>query len=100
MPGGNGMGPMGMGPMTGWGRGGCSPAASAGQPFAGRGFGRGGRNRFQSAGMTGWRRGFVVQPGIGRQEESGILKEQAEYLSAELEAVRSRLTEIEKNEAK
>jgi len=72
MPGFDGTGPAGMGPMTGWGRGYCNtspatyygPAPMFGQaywvPGHGRGFGRGAR--------FGWGRGFRrgLGPGFGR----------------------------------
>ncbi len=106
MPGGNGRGPAGMGPMTGWGRGLCASPATAGQPFAGRGFGRGGgggrgwRNQFYATGLTGWQRAYPAQQELGPKEQSEILKAQAEYLSSELEAVRARLNELEQNKEK
>lgn len=105
MPGGNGMGPMGMGPMTGWGRGACSPMASEGQPFTGRGFGRGRgigggwgrRNRFNAAGSTGWQEAYAGPRALNEKGQSESLKAQAEYLSAELEAVRAKLTALDQN---
>jgi hypothetical protein len=107
MPGGNGRGPAGMGPMTGWGRGSCASPATAGQPFAGRGFGRGGggggrgwRNQFYATGLTGRQRAYPTQPTLDPKEQTALLKEQAEYLSGELEAVRSRLNELEQKEKK
>jgi hypothetical protein len=74
MPGFNGTGPAGLGPMTGWGRGYCNPyIASYGQaPVTGptywapgywRGFGRGlGFGRGRALGR-GFRRGYG--PGFG-----------------------------------
>ena len=104
MPGGNGTGPDGMGPRTGWGRGRCAPIASAGPQFAGRGFGRGGgrgwRNQFFATGLAGWQRTYPSQQGFNPKEQSEILKSQAEYLSSELEAVRARLSEMEQGKEK
>ena len=70
MPGLDGTGPAGMGPMTGWGRGYCNPSqsaygpATAGRPGYlgpwnagyGRGFGRGFRGGFGLG--FGWGRGY------------------------------------------
>lgn len=96
MPGGDRTGPMGMGPMTGWGRGFC--ARSVGSSWFGRGIRgeRGWRNQFYATGLTGWQRSYP----ISQKEESEILKEQAEYLSSELESIRSRLNELEQNQGK
>lgn len=52
MPGRDGTGPMGYGPMTGGRRGSCAGAA----PSSGRGGGRGRRNQFYATGLTGWQR--------------------------------------------
>jgi hypothetical protein len=65
MPGLDGAGPAGMGPMTGWGRGYCNPSLGAygpapafGPAYWGPGYGHGfGRGR-------GFRRG--LGPGLGR----------------------------------
>ena len=94
------MGPMGMGPMTGGGRGSCVRSAGTRQGFeriSGRG-GRGRRNQFYTTGLTGWQRMYPVQPGISEKEEGELLKKQATYLSGELEAVRSRLTKLQGTE--
>lgn len=89
MPGGNGTGPMGMGPMTGRGAGPCAGFATA-APIRGRGM--------------GCRQGFL---GRGRQNRNGApfqapimenaktaLKNQADALRAELEVVEKRLNEM------
>ncbi|MFA5160274.1 MAG: DUF5320 domain-containing protein [Candidatus Omnitrophota bacterium] len=97
MPGGDGTGPMGMGPRTGWGRGFCARPAG-GSRGVGHIGGRGGfgwRNQFYATGLTGWQRTYPIQPGISEKEESELLKKQATYLSGELEAVRSRLTKLQ-----
>jgi len=52
MPGRDGTGPTGYGPMTGGRRGFCAGAA----PIPGRGGGRGHRNQFLATGLTGWQR--------------------------------------------
>jgi len=53
MPGRDGTGPAGYGPMTGGRRGFCGDAA----PSQGCGGGRGRRNQFHATGLTGWQRG-------------------------------------------
>ena len=100
MPGGNGMGPMGMGPMTGGGRGFCTRSAgtSRGVGRLGGQGGRGRRNQFYATGLTGRQRMYPVQLGISEKKESELLKKQATYLSGELEAVRSRLTQLQGTE--
>ena len=75
MPGGDGTGPGGMGPMTGRAAGYCAGYAVPGfaNPIAGRGFwgwGRGGggwgrRNRFYATGLTGWQRAAYGYPAFG-----------------------------------
>jgi Family of unknown function (DUF5320) len=52
MPGRDGTGPMGYGPMTGGRRGFCADATV----FPGRGGGRGRRNHFYATGLNGWQR--------------------------------------------
>lgn len=84
MPGGDGTGPAGMGPMTGRAGGYCAGYAAPGhmnpvggrgfwgwgrgRGFCGRGRGRGGRglrNWFYATGLTGWQRAGMGQPGGG-----------------------------------
>jgi hypothetical protein len=52
MPGRDGTGPMGYGPMTGGRRGSCGDAPLS----PGRGDGRGRSNQFYATGLTGWQR--------------------------------------------
>ncbi|HOG23940.1 MAG TPA: DUF5320 domain-containing protein [Candidatus Omnitrophota bacterium] len=95
MPGGDRTGPAGTGPMTGWGRGSCAGGRGLGR--AGGWGGRGWRHRFYATGLPGWQRNSPFQPVVERRDESASLREQADYLSAELEAVRARLSELEQN---
>ncbi len=66
MPGRDGTGPMGYGPMTGGRRGPCADAAA----YAGRGGGRGWRNQFYATGLTGRQRAARVpsQPPLDTAE--------------------------------
>jgi uncharacterized protein DUF5320 len=125
MPGGDGTGPMGMGPMTGRAAGYCAGNAapgfatpSPGRGYWGRGGGRGGggwgrRNWFNATGLTGWQRaaagwpafggpapGYAPQPApfapaMTQQQELDTLKGQAEYFEDALEGIRKRIEELE-----
>lgn len=109
MPGFDGTGPMGMGPMTGGARGGCSPyGRSYGRggsgPWSGwgRGRGRGYRHRYWATGSPGWMRPGPIDPwgppfttSYAREQEVGFLKNQAAVLKEELDAIDSRLREFE-----
>ncbi len=114
MPRGNGMGPMGMGPMTGRGAGYCAgfavpgfanPAPGSGFAGGGRGFGGGGRgwrHRFYATGLPGWMRTAPVTDTAdaaapGREAQVRALKRQAEALEDSLVQVRERLAELEKS---
>lgn len=103
MPGGNRMGPMGAGPMTGRGLGVCAgntPLRS--QSGFGRRVGRGmsfgfGRRR---GGGLGFGRGFGASmqnwsdPAMGEGELTA-LKQESEMLARSLEAIKQRINEIE-----
>jgi len=74
MPGGDGTGPAGLGPMTGRAAGYCAgyPVPGYMNPIGGRGYwawGRGGwgrRNWFYATGLTGWQRAAYGYPAWGR----------------------------------
>ena len=124
MPGGNGTGPAGMGPMTGRAAGFCAGYSVPGyaNPIPGRGFGgyggfgrgRGGgmgmgrRNQFYATGLTGWQRAGIGAPAYGvpqaypatfvpptREVELDTLKAQAEYLEDSLDGVRKQIEELQ-----
>lgn len=110
MPGGNGTGPMGMGPMTGRAAGYCAGYAAPGFANAmggrgvwGRGRGRGGRgfrNRFLATGLPGPMRG-VASAGPFAQADPGqrkqVLENQAEALQSELNSVKEQIAELERS---
>ena len=106
MQGENRRGPAGRGPMTGWGRGSCAFPTAVERALAGRRFGRcrsesrGRRNQFYAGALIGWHLTCSVQQSISPEEQSERLKKKAEDLSAELESVRSKLSELEQNKAK
>jgi hypothetical protein len=122
MPGGDGTGPGGMGPMTGRAAGYCAgyPVPGFMNPVPGRGFGgwgRGGggwgrRNRFYATGLTGWQRAAYGYPAfagvpygapyaapyaptVTREQEVEMLKGQAEYFEDALDGIKKRIEELE-----
>jgi len=122
MPGGDGTGPGGMGPMTGRAAGYCAGYGVPGymNPIPGRGFwgggrggGRGRRNWYYATGMPGWARAGYGYPAYGQpgyapygapaagygapapEDEVAMLKDQAEMLSEQLEQINERIAELE-----
>lgn len=109
MPGFDGSGPMGDGPMTGGARGYCNraDAGNAGPSFRpvgfrgrmayGRGFGRGfGRGRaFGRFGGRGFGP-YLPADSITREEELNLLKQQADSIKSTLYSINKRISEIEK----
>ena len=126
MPGGDGTGPAGMGPMTGRAAGYCAgygvpgymnPGPGRGGGYwGGRGGGRGRRNWYRATGMPGYARAARGMPAWGGptappyaggyapygapspEEELQTLKQQAEYMEQDLSEIRERIQELE-NEA-
>ena len=101
MPGFDGRGPNGMGPVTGGGRGFCvsqgvRPAyIPAGNRFFAHGGGRGRRNMYYATGLTGYQRaGYGLPNGITAEEEKNILKGEEESLKRELENIQKRMSEL------
>jgi len=124
MPFGDGTGPRGMGPMTGRRMGYCAGYPAPGymmNPGFGRGFGCGGgrgrRNWFYATGMPGWMReaqgmpafgGWRETPGMNPgvfpgaypnaptpQEESAMLKDQAEFMKQQLDEIQKRINDLD-----
>ena len=102
MPGGNGTGPMGMGPMSGRGAGFCAGNGVAGYAGgfcgmgrgAGLGRGNGRRNMFLATGLTGWQRATGGAPALAvptKAQEVDALKGQAEYLENALAEIKQRM---------
>ena len=122
MPGGDGTGPMGMGPMTGRGMGYCAGYAMPGYAMPGYvngGFGMGRGRRFRGmyarTGMPGWARcgAYGVAPyeaapyGVApyaypakapEVDEKEALRSQVDFLEKQLEEMRERLKGFEEVE--
>lgn len=96
MPGKNGTGPMGAGPMTGRGFGNCTRQGTAGQGF-GRGIGQGGNGRGRGRMLqAGGRFGFnAPERGSDVIMENQELMRQNEALRSEMEVIMKRLDEME-----
>jgi len=94
MPGGDGTGPMGMGPMTGGGRGYC--AVPTGRYFGRRrGFGHGwGRGRGWSRDWFGYGEPAYMSD-FTPQQEADMLKAEAKAMQDEIKSINQRITEIE-----
>ncbi len=120
MPFGDGTGPMGMGSMTGRGMGYCAGSPTPGymNPRGGRGWfgfirghggGRGWRHWYYATGMPGWMRFAQGMPAFGMgiprmpvypspptpEDESAMLKDQAEFLRQQLEKIQKRINDLE-----
>ena len=125
MPGGDGTGPAGMGPMTGRAAGYCAgyPVPGYMNPIPGRGYwgwgawgGRGRRNWYYATGMPGWARAAQGLPAWGttpypaapltpyagpyappmtQEQELEALKRQAEYFQNALGDIQKRMQELE-----
>ncbi|MBT3297002.1 MAG: DUF5320 domain-containing protein [Verrucomicrobia bacterium] len=106
MPGGDGTGPLAMGPMTGRGAGYCAGSTAPGyaSPGPGRGLGRGAWGR---GGGRGWggRRGvpygavppYAAPYGVAptAEQEVEALREQSEVLAGTLEDIKKRIGDLE-----
>ncbi len=125
MPGGDGTGPDGMGPMTGRGTGYCPGYSAPGymNPYGIRhaGFGGGFRGGFGArgykgyhygAGFPGWYRynvnwpawggaeGYPFAPDIEPGQEKELLERQADALQQQLDDIRARIDELSKKQEK
>ena len=123
MPGGDGTGPAGLGPMTGRAAGFCAgyPVPGYMNPIPGRGFwgwgrggGRGWRHWYYATGLPGWARagyGYPTwgpavpfypfyagpaAPTMAPEQELTSLKQQAEYFQEALDEINKRIEELEK----
>jgi len=94
MPGFDGTGPRGMGPMTGGGRGFCSPwGIGAGYRSYGRSPGMGYGYPYYGAGPAA--PGAVpFAPQMTREQEFDFLKNQAQAMRGQLEQLESRIQQL------
>lgn len=115
MPGFDGTGPMGQGPMTGGARGYCvmPGQGTAGMAVRGgfgrRGGGRGQRNWYYATGLAGRQRASMGMPAFGRvnaympamtpEQETDALKNEADFLKRQLEDIQGRIDSLEKAQA-
>ncbi|MFC1580455.1 DUF5320 domain-containing protein [Thermodesulfobacteriota bacterium] len=114
MPGYNGTGPRGEGPMTGGGFGSCAPGGigygrSFGRGFGpgrgrgygpgigrGRGYGRGlGRPSAQPYADAGYGQAYGRPYAMNPKDEAEMLKEEVIFLKNELDAITGRIKELE-----
>lgn len=100
MPGGDGTGPMGYGPMSGRAAGYCAGFPVPGYTNSGRGgfVGRGGGFRGRG---RGWARmpmpiGPAIMPTETPEQELDGLKQQAELLQSSLNQINSRIEQFQK----
>ena len=110
MPGGDGTGPMGRGPMSGRAAGTCAGFGMPGSanPAPGRGFGmgfgrgRGAGGRGPVGGGRGWRNMFFATglPGWMRSGDQQELKTRVEALQSELDFIKKRLENTKDDDAK
>jgi hypothetical protein len=105
MPGGDRTGPRGRGPMTGRGVGYCggyerpgftSPVSGYGMRFGGWGGGRGWRHWYYATGLPAWARPEHPAPVQAAEQELAGLRNEAEWLKDQLEAINQRIEGLEK----
>lgn len=103
MPGGNGTGPVGMGPMTGRAAGFCAGYAGSGYANPGgtrgcgmgMGRGRGGQmGRGRGFGWNGVANSYPAPQNLTADQELETLKGQADYFEDSLRVTRERIAEL------
>ncbi len=116
MPGGDGTGPMGMGPMTGRAAGFCagfdSPGYAHGMFLVGSGFARRGRGRGRMMGPggrgrlgaayrygAGWGYGLPYRERPTVEQETEALNEQLQFHEEAIHEIKQRISELEKSSA-
>ncbi len=96
MPRGDGMGPMGYGPMTGRGAGYCAGFARPGYA-SGFGFnrGRGYRRMYYACDLYPYHNYAYPQDNMYAQDEKQVLLDQAKSLENQLASIKKRLDDLE-----
>lgn len=104
MPGRDGTGPQGAGPMTGWGMGNCAVPLEQDASFSpqfsrglGRGFGRGFRRGYGPGYGRGFRNSFEPQsaPVMSKQDQLQALYRQSEILKSEMSVLQKDIERLE-----
>lgn len=104
MPGFDGTGPRGMGPMTGGGRGFCAAPSYAigysrpffgGRGFFGRGGGRGWGNQYYATGLPRWQRWAAWGAPVSAEDEKQALKREADFLRSRMQILEERLAALD-----
>ncbi|MBU1933247.1 MAG: DUF5320 domain-containing protein [Candidatus Omnitrophica bacterium] len=107
MPGGDGTGPMGMGPMTGRAAGYCAGNSMPGyaNPIPGRGWGRGfgkgfGRRwaAYPYAYGGPYYSAYPYGAELTAKQEADMLKDQANAMEEEIKAINDRISALEKSQ--
>jgi len=103
MPGLDGTGPMGGGPMTGGGRGLCGPYGRSYTGW-GRGYGRGFAGRGYYPPQGAWYGPAYAPPygspyAMNPEDEARSLKNEADFLKGEIDAINKRIEELESESA-
>ncbi len=89
MPGGNGTGPMGGGPMTGRGMGRCTGFTGGG---FGRGCGMGRGNRSRGSGFGNFPQQIV--PTVTKEQQMQFLQQQADAFESDLKDIKSQIEQL------
>jgi hypothetical protein len=89
MPGGDGTGPMGAGPMTGRRMGQCTGFVGVG---LGRGRRMGNRNRFYAGGFANFPQ--QVQPVMTKEQQLQLLQQEAQNLEEDLKDIKAKIEQL------
>jgi len=101
MPGFDGTGPRGMGPMMGGGRGFCRNLGAARRPLTGGrsyfgwGGGWGWRNQYYATGLPRWQRSWFWNIPATAEDEKQALKSESDFLRTRLQALEERLAAMQ-----
>lgn len=93
MPSFDSMGPAGLGPLTGGGRGYCAGAAPP--PGQGHGRGRGRRNTYYATGLTRWQRDAQAVQASAQAAPSSATTDAVAGINQKLDEVLQRLERLE-----
>ena len=94
MPGFNGTGPRGMGPMTGGGRGFCNPGRGIRQPFGGYGMRPRGRGYARYGAWPVYPENMPDESVVELGQDIESLRQQAQDVKAQLEELDARIQQM------